>query len=74
MIERTNVVVASLGTLGVAVLAAVWMASIGAWGPAVYAVVLASVVVWLLVSAERRRGRERSRRESLHHGHEVYWF
>lgn len=74
MSERTNVVIASVGTLGVAVLAAMWMASIGAWGPAVYCLVIAAVVVWLLVSAERRRGRERTRPESQHHGYEVYWF
>jgi hypothetical protein len=74
MSERTNTVIASVGTLGVAVLAAMWMATIGAWGPAVYAIVLALVIVWLLVSAERHRGRERSRGESPHHGNEVYWF
>lgn len=55
MSERTNVVFASVGTIAVAAVSAWWMISIGGWGPAVYSVVLAGVVVWRLLVAERRR-------------------
>ena len=65
--------IASIGTLGVAVAAAMWMASIGAWGPAVYALVLAAIVVWLLVSAEVHRSHDHSRAEPRHHGNGISW-
>ena len=74
MSERTKAIIASVGTIAVAVAAAMWMSSIGAWGPAVYALVLAAIVVWLLVSAELHRGPDRTREAPPPHGNEVYWF
>jgi hypothetical protein len=69
MSERTEAVLASVLTIGVSVLAAIWMASIGAWGPAVFTVVLATIVVWLLIVAEVRRSTRHDDGEQ-HHGYE----
>lgn len=69
MSARTEAVLASVLTIGVAVLAAGWMVSISAWGPAVFTVVLAAIVVWLLIAAEVRRG-GRHADEEQHHGYE----
>jgi ABC-type sulfate transport system permease component len=73
MSERTTTVLASVATIVVAVVAAYWMTLIGAFGPAVYAVVLALVIVWLLVSAERHRGHDPVDDESLRRRGPVYW-
>lgn len=70
MSERTSAVVASVATLGAALLAALWMTRIGAWGPAVYTLVLATAIVWLLIAAERRRSSEPVDDERRHHGYE----
>jgi len=73
MSERANAVIASVATLGVAVGAAIWMARISAWGPAVFTLVLAVVIVSLLISAEVHRSRYPSPErgdDSQHHGFE----
>lgn len=69
MSARTEVVLASALTIGVSVLAAIWMVSIGAWGPAVFTLVLAAIVVWLLIVAEVRRSARNADGEE-HHGYE----
>jgi uncharacterized membrane protein len=69
MSARTEAILASVLTIGVSVLAAIWMALIGAWGPAVFTVVLAAIVVWLLIVAEVRRSSRHADGEQ-HHGHE----
>ena len=73
MSERTTTVLASVATIVVAAAAAYWMTLIGAFGPAVYTVVLALVVVWLLISAERHRGLDHVDEESLRRRGSVYW-
>jgi fatty acid desaturase len=73
MSERANAVIASVATLGVALGAAIWMTRISAWGPAVFTVVLAVIVVWLLISAEVHRSRyprPEGGDETPHHGFE----
>lgn len=72
MSERTETVTASVLTIGFAVAAAMWMISISAWGPAVFSVVLAAIIVWSLVSAERHRGASRIDVER-HNGNEMTW-
>lgn len=73
MSERTTTVLASAATIVVAAAAAYWMTLIGAFGPAVYTVVLALVVVWLLISAERHRGLDQIDDESLRRRGSAYW-
>ena len=73
MSERTNAVIASVATLAVAVGAAIWMTRIGAWGPAVFSLALAVIVVSVLISAEVRRSRDLASErtaQSQHHGWE----
>ena len=72
MSERTETVTASVLTIGFAVAAAMWMISISAWGPAVFTVVVAAIIVWSLVSAERYRGASRIDVER-HNGNEMTW-
>ncbi|WP_448002876.1 hypothetical protein [Agromyces bauzanensis] len=74
MNERALAVVAVVMTIGFTGLAAIWMASIGAWGPAVYALVLAAIVVALLISAERHRSHQHRDDVPPHHGSELYFF
>ncbi|MFB6610123.1 hypothetical protein ACFCVO_07390 [Agromyces sp. NPDC056379] len=73
MSERTTTVLASVATIVVAAAAAYWMTLIGAFGPAVYTVVLALVVVWLLISAERHRGLDPVDDESFRRRGSAYW-
>lgn len=73
MSERTTTVLASVATILVAAAAAYWMTLIGAFGPAVYTIVLALVVVWLLVSAERHRALEPIDEESLYRRDSGHW-
>lgn len=51
--ERTKAVLATIALAVACALIVAWCATISAWGPAVYSVALAAVVVWLLWSAER---------------------
>ncbi len=73
MSEGTKAIIASVVTIGVALVAAIWMSRIGAWGPAVYTLVLAGVVVWLVASEARHAHSGRIDEESLRRSDRVYW-
>jgi 4-hydroxybenzoate polyprenyltransferase len=73
MSERTTTVLASVATILVAAAAAYWMTLIGAFGPAVYTIVLALVILWRLVAAARPRAREPLDEESLYRRDSGHW-